>query len=75
MSIHTGAQPSESLRQLNFIMKHSPPCPDLAFSNCHLFGPLKDSLRGCHFTCDHEVKEAVHVWLVTQPKTFFSLGV
>jgi hypothetical protein len=28
-------------------------------------------MSGCHFANDQEVKEAVHVWLVTQPKTFF----
>jgi hypothetical protein len=40
-----------------------------------LFGPLKDALRGCHFASDQELKEVVHVWLVTQQKTFFSEGI
>jgi hypothetical protein len=37
----------------------------------YLFGPFKDALRGQHFASDQEVKGAVDVWLVTQPKTFF----
>jgi hypothetical protein len=50
---------------------HSLPSPDLTSSDYHLFGPLKDTLRGCHFASDHEVKEVVHAWLVTQPETSF----
>lgn len=33
--------------------------------------PLKDCLRGRHFTSDQQVKEVVHAWPVSQPKTFF----
>jgi hypothetical protein len=36
-----------------------------------LFGPLKEALRGYQFTSDQEVKEALHVWLAAQLKTFF----
>jgi hypothetical protein len=44
----------------------------MAPSDYHLFGPLRNALRGQHFVTDQEVKEAVHVWLVTEPKLFFS---
>jgi hypothetical protein len=40
--------------------------------NHGLFGPLKEALRGRRLTADQQVKEAVHAWLVAQPKTFFS---
>jgi histone-lysine N-methyltransferase SETMAR len=66
----------ESLRQLNFeVLKHPLYSPGLAPSNYDLFDPPKDTLRGCHFDINQEVKGAVHVWLVTQPKTFFSEGI
>jgi hypothetical protein len=65
----------EILRHLNFeVLKHPPYSSDLAPSDYHLFGPLKDALRGCHFASDQQVKEVVHAWLVTQSKTFFSEG-
>ena len=53
------------------------PCqsPDLAPSDFHPFGPLKNALRGGRFAADYEVKEAVHDWLRSQPQTFFSNGI
>ncbi|PNF23181.1 hypothetical protein B7P43_G02737 [Cryptotermes secundus] len=73
---HTAAHTAETLQKLKFdVMAHPPYSPDLAPSDYHLFGPLKEALRGRRFTSDQEVKEAVHVWLATQPKTFFSEGI
>jgi hypothetical protein len=70
---HITAHTIESLLQLNSeVLKHPLYGPDLAPSDYRLFGPLKDTLEGHHFTSDLEVKETVHKWLVTQPKTFFS---
>jgi hypothetical protein len=57
------------------VMAYPPYSPDLAPSDYHLFGPLKDALRGRRFTSDQEVREAVHAWLTAQPKTFFSEGI
>jgi hypothetical protein len=57
------------------VLKHPPYSPELAPSDYHLFCPLKNALRGRHFASYQEVKEAVHVWLVTEPKTFFSKGI
>ena len=48
---------------------------NLVPSDCHLFGPPKDALRGRRFTSDEEVEEAVHEWLAARPKTFFSEGI
>ena len=42
------------------------------------FSPLlapKSVLRARHFRSDEEVKEAVHDWLVQQPKYLFSRGI
>jgi histone-lysine N-methyltransferase SETMAR len=54
------------------VLEHPAYSPDLAPSDFHLFGPLKNALRGRQFAADDEVKEAVHDWLCSQPQTFFS---
>ena len=36
---------------------------------------FRDALRGHHFASDQEVKESVHAWCATQPKTLFSHGI
>jgi histone-lysine N-methyltransferase SETMAR len=73
---HTAAHTLKTLRHLNFeVLEHPPYSLDLVPSDYHLFGPLKDALRGRHFASDEEVKEVVHAWLVTQPKTFSSEGI
>jgi hypothetical protein len=56
-------------------MEHPAYSPDLAPSDFHLFGPLKEALRGRRFPCDDDVKAAVHQWLRAQPKTFFADGI
>jgi nucleoside-specific outer membrane channel protein Tsx len=35
----------------------------LASSDYHLFGPLKDHLRGDHYETDEAVQEAMRSWL------------
>jgi histone-lysine N-methyltransferase SETMAR len=51
----------ESLHHFNCQMLKHPPCsPDLAPSDCHLFGPLKDVLRGRHSSSNQDVTYAVH---------------
>ena len=53
-------------------MEHPAYSPDLAPSDFHLFRSLKEALRGKRFSCDDDVKAAVHQWLRAQPKTFFA---
>jgi histone-lysine N-methyltransferase SETMAR len=73
---HTAAHTAETLRKLKFdVMAHPSYSLDLASSDYHLFGPLKEALRGRRFTSDEVEKEAVHAWLASQPKTFFSEGI
>ena len=73
---HTAAHTAETLQKLNFeVLDHPPYSPDLAPSDFHLFGPLKEAIRGCRFTSDEALKEAVHSWLASQPKTFFHEGI
>ena len=48
--------------------------PDLAPSDFHLFGPLKNYLGVCHFANDDAVIQEVTRWLRKQPKDFFFAG-
>jgi len=48
------------------------PVHNLVPSDYHLFGPLKDALRGRRFTSDEEVKEACWSDLLLGKKAFFS---
>jgi histone-lysine N-methyltransferase SETMAR len=57
------------------VLPHLPYSPDLAPSHFHLFGPLKESLRGRKFNLDDDVQSAVHEWLKGQPQDFFSSGI
>ena len=50
---------------------HPPYSPDLAPSDYHLFGPLKDHLDGMKFDTNDNVKNAVQNWLHSMPETFF----
>jgi len=74
---HTAAHTLETLKQLKWeAMEHPAYSPDLAPSDFHLFGLLKEALRGRRFSCDDDdVKAALHQWLRAQPKTFFANGI
>ena len=47
----------------------------MAPSDFHLFGPMKEHLRGQKFADDDEVMEAVRSWLKATPKSFFLEGI
>ena len=72
---HTAATTVETVQGLGVeLLQHPPYSPDLAPSNYHIFGPLKEVLCGRRFTSNEEMKEAVHFWLQEQPK-IFSAGI
>ena len=80
--LHENARPYTAIHTLQTLVKlrftvleHPAYGPDLAPSENHLFGPLKDALTGLRFTSDEGAKEAVHEWLAAQLKTFFSEGI
>jgi len=77
--MHAHTRPARPLKPLTIWVSRRwntlPNSPDLAPSDYHLFGPLKNALRGCRFSTDKEVQEAVHKWLRDQPKTFFLEGI
>lgn len=73
---HTAALTRETLESLKWnVLPHPPYSPDLAPSDFHLFGPLKEFLGGQKFATDDEVEAAVQSWLDNQPKTFFERGI
>ena len=61
------------LKTLRTLRYWSIPCIVLTLHlKTHLFGPLKQVLRGCRFTTDQQLDVMVHAWHVFQPKTFYS---
>lgn len=73
---HTSRVTVEKISNLRFeCLPHPPYSPDLAPSDYHIFGPLKEALGGKKFSTDDEVKTAVHAWLCSQPQDFFSRGI
>jgi histone-lysine N-methyltransferase SETMAR len=70
---HTAAHTVVTLKKLNFeVLEHPPYSPDLALLDYHLFNPIQQALRGRQFTMEQQLNEMVHVWLVSQPKVFYS---
>jgi histone-lysine N-methyltransferase SETMAR len=55
-------------------LEHSPNSPDLAPSDFHLFGPLKNLLGGKSFSDDKEVETEVGEWLGQKSKDFCAAG-
>jgi len=73
---HTAAHRLETFKQLKWeAMEHPAYSPNLVPSDFHLFGLLKNALRGRRFSCDDDVKAALHQWLCTQQKTFVADGI
>jgi len=73
---HTASQTVQTINHLGFeVLEHPAYSPDLAPSEYHLFGPLKNALRCRRFSTDKEVREGVHKWLRDQPKTSFLEGI
>ena len=72
---HVAAHKVDTLHALKFeVLKHPPHSPDLAPSDLHLFGPMKEHLQGQKFA-DDEVMEAVQIWLKATSKSFFLEGI
>jgi hypothetical protein len=57
------------------LVHFTPKDPDLDPSDLHMFGTMKEALRGRRFSSDEEVIGAVQNWLETIPKNFFYDGI
>jgi len=65
-----------TIKELRFeCIPHPPYSSDLAPSDFHVFGPLKDALSGKQFWDDDEVWLVMLEWLRIHPKEFFSRGI
>jgi histone-lysine N-methyltransferase SETMAR len=68
---HTARATAKKITDLRLeCIPHPAYSPDLAPSDYHVFGPLKEALGGKKFSTDGEIKEAVHRWLRSQ-RSFF----
>jgi len=69
---HTARTTVATITDLRFeCLPHPPYSPDLAPSDFHMFGPLKEAMGGKKFHSDEEVRHAVHEWLRRLPKELF----
>jgi len=73
---HVAARTMDTIQKLKWnILPHPPYSPDLAPSDCHLFGPLKVHLGGKSFRYNDEVTQDVQEWPHWQPKDFVLSGI
>lgn len=73
---HTAALTCGTLENLKWnVLPHPAYSPDLAPSDFHLFGPLKEFLGGKKFQTNDAVEDAVRSWMDDQPKHFFESGI
>ena len=80
--LHDNAQPHTGIRTraklVSFrrtTLPQHPYSPDLAPSNYHLFGPMKEGLRGKHYSSNEEGKYVVKKWLNEQSTEFHGVGI
>ena len=73
---HTAAQTVQTINHLGWeLLPHLSYSPNLAPSDFHMFGPLKEFMRGTKFESDDEVKSVVSDWLRHQSKDFYTEGI
>jgi histone-lysine N-methyltransferase SETMAR len=73
---HTAAVTTRTVEEMHWeVLPHPAYSPDLAPSDFHLFGPLKEALGRKKFRADEEVKLFVQQWLDEQPQAFFERGI
>ena len=73
---HTAHSTVATIQDLSFeCLAHPPYLPDLATSDFHVFGPLKEVMEGKSFRSNEEVQQAVHEWLHSQQNEYFYRGI
>ena len=74
--LHTAKKTLELIENFGWeVVPHPPYSPDSAPSGYHLFGLLKNHLRGTKFSDDEAVKEINCKWLKSQPRDFYAKGI
>ena len=70
---HTAHRTTCTLQQHGWeVLPHPPYSLDLAPSDFHVFGPLKEFHEVQHFSTDDEVKQAVVGWFSCTDKSFYA---
>ena len=73
---HSALLTQQTIRKLGWtVLPHPPYSPDLAPSDYHLFGPLKQFLGGKHYDNIEAVQCAVQAWIRATPASFFQDGI
>jgi hypothetical protein len=73
---HTCLRTREAIAKMGWIiLSHPAHNPDLAPSDCHLFGPVKDALYGCHFADDNEMKQSFCDAFRSRGREFYNTGI
>jgi histone-lysine N-methyltransferase SETMAR len=71
---HTAAHTTNTLQQLNWeLLEHPAHSPDLAPSGFHLFGPLKNALRGRRFADKDFLKNKMRKFFEVPSYIFFKI--
>jgi histone-lysine N-methyltransferase SETMAR len=74
MTMHSATAISERIQELQWELLELPPYgPDLAPSDFHLFGPLKNHLFGKRFVDDKAFEMEVQEWLRQHSKVFYTV--
>lgn len=74
--VHTANKSMETIREIGWqLLPHPAYSPDLAPSDYHLFGPMKEPLRGVRFKDQNEIERAVKDSLSRFPTEWFREGI
>ena len=72
---HGAHQTAQKIAEMGWeVFTHPPYSPDLAPSDFHLFGPLKESLGGIKFQNDDAIKQHALKFLHSTDKDFYAAG-
>jgi len=72
---HTARQTMAAVADLKWeLLPHPAYSPDLAPSDYHLFGKLKEPLRGTHYESLKALQSDLKKWIRDTPKEFFEAG-
>ena len=73
---HVSRQTIDVIQKLGWtVLPHPPYSPDLAPSDYHLFGKLKDELRGTRFDNNEDLVTAVKQWFKRARSEFYPTGI
>jgi histone-lysine N-methyltransferase SETMAR len=73
---HTAGKTRETIEKMGWeILEHPAHSPNLAPSDFHLFGKLKEHPSGKRFASDHEVENEKRKWLTNLDTNVYAEGI